>query len=356
MTKIALLGDIGLFGRHVAANPNAPEFFSDVADRLAGYDLVAGNLETPISTGGSRKGGKSAYLRASPHEVALLKQLNVGAVTLANNHILDFGREGLIETQRVLDEAGIAYFGVGQRPLNMNLGGEEIRLLGYCSYDTNPLGLISGDIDPFSVRALENDLAKAREDGAFPIISLHFGAEHRSYPSPRHQAALKHLAARYDFILHGHHPHMFQPVEAWRKSLLAYSLGNFCFDTVMDEKSQTPFLTMSSLNRMSAIVEVEISGGGLTSWSLVPIRDDGDRLRVEDDQAEAHICQIMSRFAADREECEREASEQRRQFVRSRIERRDLKFFLQRLRPRYARMLLAGMLNRHLDLRCVPFR
>ena len=356
MTRVALLGDIGLFGRHTTSNPHWERFFGEVAEHLSTYDLVVGNLETPFSDRERPVGGKSAYLRATPDDVAILQRLHIDALSLANNHMLDFGRGGLERTRRVLDDAGIAYYGLEGRKLDLMAGTRPVRLMGYCSYDTNPQGLISGELDAFSVKKVKSDLDAATLADAYPIISVHFGIEHRSFPLPRHQTAFKSIADGQAFALHGHHPHVFQPVEKVGDAILAYSLGNFCFDDVVDEKTGATFLEMGPLNRMSGIVSLEWpSDGGSPDFTIVPIRDDGDRLRVNDSEAQAYIDYVGEAFERNKHACEVEASAQRAAFTESRRKLRDVSFFIQRMRPRYARMMAANALNKLLDKRHVPF-
>ena len=78
--KIALLGDMAFFGRmSVNENPQAEEYFSEVADYLQGFDYVVGNLETPFSEKKKTSGAKSAYICADVENVRTLKQLHVNA-------------------------------------------------------------------------------------------------------------------------------------------------------------------------------------------------------------------------------------------------------------------------------------
>ena len=100
--KLALLGDVALFGCCTT-----PEYFKEISDYLSGFDYVVGNLETPFSKKKKTNGAKSAYICAEPSTVSILKQLHINAVTLANNHMFDYGEEGYELTKKLLEEAGI---------------------------------------------------------------------------------------------------------------------------------------------------------------------------------------------------------------------------------------------------------
>ena len=93
--KIALLGDIALFGRaSLSQNQKAELYFHSVAQCLERFDYVVANLESPFSSSHKKYGAKSAFLYSEPENIEILKQLHLNAVTIANNHMFDYGKEG----------------------------------------------------------------------------------------------------------------------------------------------------------------------------------------------------------------------------------------------------------------------
>jgi len=93
--KVALLGDIGLFGKYdLKQNKNAFNNLEQVADFLNKQDFVVGNLETPFTKEEHTSTAKSAHIKSDPVNVELLKFLNIKAVNLANNHLCDYGYNG----------------------------------------------------------------------------------------------------------------------------------------------------------------------------------------------------------------------------------------------------------------------
>src|SRR5512145_500483 len=118
LSTIALVGDV-MLGRRVSKllRSRSPEsFWGDVLPTLRSADAVIANLESPItaSTGKWRKTWKAFRFRADPAAVDILKVGNIRCVNLANNHALDYGQSGLLETLRHLDAAGISYVGAGE--------------------------------------------------------------------------------------------------------------------------------------------------------------------------------------------------------------------------------------------------
>src|SRR5918996_3871214 len=116
--RLALAGDT-MLGRGVAAaldaDPAVPLVAGEVADHLASADLAVLNLECCISDRGTRfpDPDKPFFFRAPPIAAERLAELGIDAVTLANNHALDFGPEALLDTLRHLEEAGIPWVGAG---------------------------------------------------------------------------------------------------------------------------------------------------------------------------------------------------------------------------------------------------
>ena len=125
--RIALLGDIALFGCC-----SRPDYFNSIEGYLSSFDYVVGNLETPFSLKRKTFGAKSAYICADPRFVSILKQLHINAVTLANNHMFDYGKEGYELTKKLLEDNGIAWFGSEGRELQLELSGNRIAFAGYC--------------------------------------------------------------------------------------------------------------------------------------------------------------------------------------------------------------------------------
>ena len=141
--KIALVGDIGFFGRYsIENNVDVFDYFHEASEYLSQFDYVVGNLELPFLKDGKSIGAKSAYLKSDPRNIALLEYLNINIVTLANNHIFDFGQQGVESTIELLERHNIKHFGLNHKALTLD--DAKIALHGYCCYSTNPYGLDVG--------------------------------------------------------------------------------------------------------------------------------------------------------------------------------------------------------------------
>lgn len=281
--KVAFVGDIALFGKYdLSNNSRALEQFTEVKRVLDSCDYRIGNLETPFVSSASKVGNKSAYIHSNPNNVEILKLLKFDAVSLSNNHVFDFGSHGINETISVLDENGIGWFGVNGKDLVVDE--LKIALHGYCSFNTNPIGMQvknGGDgIHPLIADDVRKKMLNFSSQGFFNILSVHSGVEHINMPSLDDVNFARKLSASNDYIYFGHHPHVVQGVEISNNSLLAYSLGNFCFDDVKGRCGQDILVKQTDNNKSSFILIVELSDGRIHDFWRVPIFLDEDIIKI----------------------------------------------------------------------------
>lgn len=347
--KIALLGDIALFGRaSIDGNPKWKDYFVEIANCLSEYDYVVGNLESPFSLKKNTWGAKSVYLCSAPENIEVLKMLHVNAVTLANNHMYDYGKEGFELTQLLLDKAGIAWFGVNGKEHLLEKDGNKLAFTGYCCYTTNPLKCVAyGEygINEFDLSKAQDVLTKYQEKGFLNIAAVHAGIEHVNYPSLDTIAVARRLARKIPMVYYGHHPHVAQAVIQEKDSLIAYSLGNFCFDDTYISGDK-PLVELSEDNRKSFILVVTIEKNMICNYEIVPIYIAKDRIRVGIGTDERQIESFRKNMEAMQpEEYETMRKEQRMTWIRPRVAARNLGWVLKRLRPRYFILMLTYKQN-----------
>lgn len=347
--KIALLGDIALFGNY--SLKNNPKVFSNIkyiSDYLLKFDLVVGNLETPFTTSWERNGAKSGYLGSDPINIEILKKLNISILNLANNHIYDFGHEGLETTISILENANIKWFGVKGKDLMVKYNNNNLRFSGYCCYSTNPLGISkSGDkgVNPFHLKDIEKLLKHNREEW-LDIISVHSGIEHINYPSIDQIMASRKLAGIAPYIWYGHHPHMVQGIEKYASSILAHSLGNFIFSNHPGD-TFCPKLTMTEQNRIGMILEIEIENNTVINYNVVltHINEDNTISFYKNNNLINRLSTPIYTALDNRQNYENIRYIQRNEFVLSRKKMRDFKWFFNHLKFRYVKMVLNSKSN-----------
>lgn len=349
--KLALLGDIALFGKMtISNNQNWKEYFSVIEKVLSGMDYVVGNLETPFSIKKQTNGAKSAYICSDVDNVRILKHLHVNAVSLANNHIFDYGREGYETTKKNLDENGISWFGAEGKELQIEIGENRLSFLGFCCYSSNPLHCVPyGEygVNEYNVEVAEELVARLTDEGYLPVAMVHTGEEHVNYPSLETVWCARNIATHSPMVYCGHHPHVVQGIESVQGSLIAYSLGNFCFDDVYSSVSNKPLIKLSENNRSSIVLVIEIDNNKILSWDVIPIYIGRDRLRVGEGVDREDIDKYTN---AIHNMSPKDYVSMRNQlisdYINQRKSQRTILWYLKRLRPRYMRILLNARSNK----------
>ncbi|KAL9967844.1 hypothetical protein ACROYT_G026142 [Oculina patagonica] len=221
--------------------------FNEVAPYIREADISVGNLESPFVNKDvyrhMYKEKKSVLLQASPKAAPALRFAGFDAVTVANNHLNDFGSEGANYTAEVLKKTGIQYFGVtygkydsSQEPLILERNGIRIGFLAYCDIFISKINCTevrmlfnSGPAiyrDDIATRDV-NKLKKANVD--IVVVFMHYGKERSLRALPYQHRINKHLMSLGVQIIIGAHPHVLQPHCIKDNKLIAYSLGNFLF-------------------------------------------------------------------------------------------------------------------------------
>jgi poly-gamma-glutamate synthesis protein (capsule biosynthesis protein) len=183
----------------------------------------------------SRK--KKYHFRVEPGPGAAMQGSGIDVVSLANNHVMDYGDEALADTIRLLDGWGILHAGAGsdiasaRSPARAVAKGTKVAFLAYCAWAPSPMHAREDrpGVAPLDIDAIAEDVRKAKEDGAVVLVSLHWGRQHEDRSRPGQSAAARAIIdAGADAIL-GHHPHRPQEVEVHRGRPIVFSLGNLIF-------------------------------------------------------------------------------------------------------------------------------
>lgn len=210
-----------------------------IRQEIADADIFMVNQEFPFTDRGEKVPDKQFNFRVSPQWVSALKEMDVDLVTLANNHILDYGQQGLLDSCDTLNEAGIAYVGGGKdldeakKLVTMEAGGRTIGFLGTSRvYMDGSWAAGAGHPGVFSTYdpslAIE-EIKKAKEQCDYLVVYVHWGIERNTEPeSYQRSMGQAYIDAGADLVV-GSHPHVLQPVETYKDKTIAYSLGNFVF-------------------------------------------------------------------------------------------------------------------------------
>ncbi len=242
--------------------------YAQVREFFAGSQIVFGNLEGPLTDRGTPEPDKKFTFHSPPAKVsAALKNAGFTVVSLANNHTLDYGAEGLAQTVETLDAAGIRHAGAGadlaaaRQPAILEANGQRVAFLAYSI--TLPDNFYAGHNRPGTAFAREEqvreDIIAARKQADIVLVSFHWGQEGKTELRD-YQTRMGHLAIDSGAAaVIGHHPHILQGIERYKDGIILYSLGNFTFGSY------------SSHSIRSAIARLHFRDGRLQQLQMFPI-------------------------------------------------------------------------------------
>lgn len=238
-------------------------------------DIVFANLEGPLTDGGKRDKKKRFTFRSPPRKVALaLKRAGIDIVSLANNHSLDYGAEGLSDTAFALDQQNILYVGAGKNIKAarnfevIHANGHDVAFLAYNL--TFPVYTWARRRRPgtafgheLHVRA---DVKKALKHADIVVVSFHWGREVKTklryYQHELGHAAIDSGAS----LVLGHHPHILQGVEVYKGGLIIYSLGNYAFGS------------FSKRTTRSAVAQITFRDNKFYKLRMIPLSVDNTQV------------------------------------------------------------------------------
>lgn len=202
-------------------------------------DIFMVNQEFPFTDRGKAADDKQFTFRIAPEKIHILQEMGVDIVTMANNHILDFGPVGITDSLNALDGAGILHVGAGEdleqaKKLEIiETCGRKIGFLGtsrvYMSADWAAGAGHPGVFSTYDPALPLEAIREAKEQVDYLVVYVHWGVERETVPK-EYQKVMGHqyVDAGADLVI-GSHPHVLQPMEEYNGKTIMYSLGNFVF-------------------------------------------------------------------------------------------------------------------------------
>ncbi|OGZ33981.1 MAG: hypothetical protein A2Y98_00745 [Candidatus Portnoybacteria bacterium RBG_19FT_COMBO_36_7] len=211
--------------------------FEKIGEYLAGADLTFGNLEGAISERGRNVGSIYSF-RADPKVVEGLKHAGFDILSVANNHIGDWGKIAMDDTFKILQDNGIEIAGGGlneQEAHNakiIEISGVKLGFLAYTALGAKYTEAVasSSGIAWSSKERIAQDISDAKKISDFVVVSLHFGDEYKQAANNFQKDVSRSAIDAGANLVVGHHPHVVQEIEQYKDGFIAYSLGNFIFD------------------------------------------------------------------------------------------------------------------------------
>lgn len=250
-------------------------------------DLVLGNLECTLRGDGACVPTEPRVI-ATPDLVRAVAEAGFSVVTLANNHAFDCYEPGFQNLKDLLGELRLPHFGAGMNleeaaaPLFLDVRGLRIALLGAVDERSGPSHFATPGgfgVAPLDIERLERQVSQLRSQVNHVIVSLHWGDERFSIPSPGQIEQARRLVASGASIVLGHHPHVLQGAELVDGRPIAYSLGNFFADEVYFSDGDA--VRWDRTGRTGAILVAELSESGVAGVRHLPTCDSGRLVELD---------------------------------------------------------------------------
>lgn len=211
--------------------------FGEIRDIVLKADYSIVNLECPITKGTEKpikKCGPS--LQSSEKGIEALKWVGFQCVTLANNHILDYGTVGLSEAKKSCERNGLDTVGGGvnsveaSQVLYKTIRDESIAIINCCEHEFSIAKEDEAGSNPLNPIRQYSDIVEAQKKADYVIVIVHGGNEYYQLPSPRMKETYRFfIDAGADAVVN-HHQHCYSGYEIYKEKPIVYGLGNFCFD------------------------------------------------------------------------------------------------------------------------------
>ncbi len=347
--KIAILGDIALIGKYDSSRVDLEKLYGRLKwakTVLEECDYVIANLEAPFTSMTKSYEAKSMHLKTDPINVRVLKYLGINAVSLANNHIYDYGEKGLDETVQTLEQNGIEYVGINREPLIIN---DKISLQGFCCYTSNgwhyDTNNEKGKLHALTTETITDFLEKSKRFNTYPILLPHWGEENTHYPQSEHVFIAQSILKDWKCSIVGHHPHVSQGIISTSNGICAFSLGNFIFDDCYSPINKLKVIQTED-NKKGYIIVLEIEDGNLNRYSVIPYYDNKNGIEYYDEEIQKineYSTVISSSFGNVEYESFRKRERQEAQIQR--LGKRDWKWLINHLNYNSVATFIHGKKN-----------
>ncbi len=258
-----------LFAGDIYAGETIPNVSPAIRALASEVDLVSVNLEGPLTDRGEPFGEKPAHLRSTTRAIEVLRALSTDVACLANNHITDWGPEGLSDTLAALSGGRITAVGAGQNrahaetPAIMERGGLSIGLLAYGAAD---IETVAAGEHSFGCAIIDESrmcdaVMSLRASVDVVVVQLHWGGTNYHFPFPEQLPVARSLVEAGAALVVGHHPHVIQGFERYGDGVIFYSLGNLVFKPYL-RHGHSVFLSRENRASILAIVRVGRQGVG----------------------------------------------------------------------------------------------
>lgn len=238
--KILIAGDFAPRARLAKQIENrkfSEVFPEDVREVIKSADFSFVNFESPVVDEGYKPIPKCGpNLRCTPEAAEAVRYAGFTGVTMANNHILDFGAEGLRRSVKCCQEQGLDVVGVGEnlhdaeKVLYLEKEGKKLAIINCCEHEFSIATESEAGANPLNPIRQYYAIQEAKKQADYVLVIVHGGHEHFQLPSPRMQETYRFFVDSGADAVVNHHQHCYSGYEVYNSKPIFYGLGNFLFD------------------------------------------------------------------------------------------------------------------------------
>ncbi len=234
--KILIFGDLcPTADQRALWDEASPKLFGDVQDLIKQADFVLGNLECPATDATKPAYKTGPNLKAETKDIAFLKNVGFDAFSLANNHILDYGETGVLDTLAQIKKASLSYFGAGENQAEAEtyctrcFGDTTISFLSFAEHEFNRASQHTAGANVLDPYVSLSHISQAQKQSDYVVVLYHGGIEHYPYPTPLLQKKCRAMVDAGANLVLCQHSHCIGTQETYHDGTILYGQGNTLF-------------------------------------------------------------------------------------------------------------------------------
>jgi poly-gamma-glutamate synthesis protein (capsule biosynthesis protein) len=270
LLSVAFVGDIAFVSDDAKYINTCTDDYAAITDA----DILVGNMEFPFTLLREKASAHSHEKYIAPSEaINTLEKVNFSAMSIANNHIYDWGLEGIESTVGQLAVIRVATFGAGRneveasKPFFVERQGVRLAFLAFCKEGQWSAGARKPGAAVLRLQDVIERIHAVRKEVHHVIAVFHWGVEFSEYPHPSDIAMAHRVIEAGASCIIGHHPHVVQGMEVYRGKPIFYSLGSFIYDPFCERV----FVSNKLEERLTSIgVKLEFQHDSVARWTIYP--------------------------------------------------------------------------------------
>lgn len=266
VVKLLFTGDYYPFKElddYVRTSSAPSSIFGDLNTQIPDCDVVATNIEFPITQSRKKQLKTGPHLKGDPVTLLPLKEAGFNLAYLSNNHTLDYGIEGLYDTIKHVSEVGMATVGVGKSlpearlPFRFEKNGIIVSILNFSENEFNTAHKGSGGANPLDIINNIKDIRQAKSVSDHVFVVVHAGQDFNHYPPPFLVEQLRFYAEEGASAIFCHHSHYISGMEEHQGVPIFYGLGNLIYPKSGDPERNKTLVVRVEIDRKSLKYDVK---------------------------------------------------------------------------------------------------